>query len=163
METLYAYFAGFLDGEGTFTISKAYRGTRFDYFVVIQCGMADCEENRIVLQKLKDEFGGYMKVYPYKDKVRKKQRDLLFWRLTTRKARICAEKLLPYLIIKKKQAEIVIELAELQSMKRCKNRPKRLTDEQVEERNNLVKRVRLLNLRGMAAKHRQHWAAAETE
>ena len=162
----YAYFAGFLDGEGTFTINKAYYKyqKRFNFFPAIQCGMADTEEQWKVLEELRDEFGGYLKRYPYRDKVRDRQRDLIFWRITTQKARKCAEKLLSYLVVKRKQAEILIKLAKFQGDRnKKKGRTRKLTDEEFNMRMELVKQIRQLNLRGMAAKYRQNWAAAETE
>lgn len=101
MEERLAYFAGLFDGEGSFSIQvnwRMYSGRRSAHFnprmtMSLKYGVE-------VLDELVMEFGGAVYKYPDERKWCVSQRTLL---------KAAAEKLLPYLRIKRKIGERFIE------------------------------------------------------
>ena len=148
---IYSWAAGFLDGEGTLTLNKFYRkDVRNDVWAAIQCGMAQSPENVKALSILKDLFGGYLA--ENKKAYTENQRKTCFWRITSQKANKCAKALLPYLIIKNKQAEIIIEYQESVKDKRWhRGLPRGATMPKAIEdyRKGLIEDIRKLNKRGL--------------
>ena len=145
--------AGFIDGEGCITLSKLYRPnktkTSVEFQPVVQIGMADTPQNKKVLKLLKEEYGGYYAEYARKKLV---HRDTVFWRVTDNKATILLEDILPYLIIKREQAEIVIRFSKLKTDRKSQGRNKKpLSSEEKSERDHLVLSIRLLNQKGPIA------------
>lgn len=99
-----AYLAGIIDGEGTVYIQKVDRKTFFDYFPRIQI----ISTNKDLIVWIKDIFGG---IVTSRDRSNENRN----WRLqhtwyTSRKIMdILLPFILPYLIIKKNQVEVMIE------------------------------------------------------
>ena len=145
-----AYLAGFLDGEGCFTLVKTYRqDVRFDYWGNIQCGMANTPQNREILQWLKNLFGGYYKEFPQTEKRKlRNQKPVVFWRIVSQSSAKCAKQLLPFLRVKRRQAEIIIAFAKLQEKHRRK-RGLKFTKAEIEKRENLLQEIRKLNKKGL--------------
>ena len=121
---LCAYLAGIIDGEGTIRIGGAKcneknRNTR--YYASISVGMTD----KAVIQLLVETFGSKMRI----ERVRiPNRKDVYRWGTSGNIAvpRII-EKLLPYLIIKKQQAELVLQFCikgkkEEKSCRICKSK-----------------------------------------
>lgn len=102
------YLAGIIDGEGYIGINKSknYQGKPlFKLRVVV------CNTNTDLIKWLVDNFGGYItkkKTYSYKHKVSYN------WKVNCDKAGDVLSLVLPYLIIKKRQAELAILYRELQ-------------------------------------------------
>ena len=97
-----SYLAGFFDGEGSIFLAKNKpRGSSVNYIyhLVVSAG----NKNYEVLKKLKDLFGG--SIY--------KCSDVYKWGTTTRQAQLAAKTLKPYLIIKRKQAELAERIYEI--------------------------------------------------
>lgn len=97
------YIAGIIDGEGYIGIAKTYRKSgRIRYSPQIRIGMTDYETIRYFY----DTFAGS---YCYKRKILLKHKDQWQWAMDFRGGYELMKCLLPYLRIKKRQAEIFIE------------------------------------------------------
>ncbi len=99
-ETDLAYFAGLLDGEGSFCLHD-FGTHRFG------CGVAIGNTDIRMLEWVKDRFGGFLKA-----EKRNNPRHKPIWRWTA-EANTLPEMLtaiLPYLIVKREQALNVLEL-----------------------------------------------------
>lgn len=106
-----AYLAGLVDGEGYIGIkrSKPYKPNNeisVKYHARIQVRMVD----EIGIKLLKETLGGWY----YKEKPScNNGRPLYCFQASDKSAASILEKLLPYLIIKKRQAKTVLELTEM--------------------------------------------------
>jgi len=134
---LYAYLAGILDGEGCLRISRTNQKDMVNpYFQAsIQVGMQD----KRVLEMFKTTFGGSI----YKDRTVNGKLPVYRWRINSKRGSIkCLKKLMPYLITKREQAEILLSF--------CKNTPppkKRsagLSQEQLKLREDLFNKIKKL-------------------
>lgn len=100
------YVAGFFDGEGTVLIQKAsaksHSGAR--YWLVISL----YNTHKGVMDKIQKVIGGHV-IFHAGGAVRKQHYRLALY---TRQAYHLLKSLLPYLVVKKKQAEIAIAFAE---------------------------------------------------
>lgn len=146
--TLYAYLAGIIDGEGTIRIArnklKSKPHWNYTYSAHISVGMS----NKEVLELFQKTFG-------YKISVRKEcvpnRKTMYRWGTsgnnTTPKI---LKELLPYLIVKKKNAELVIEFCET---KQTCGYPKKLglPKEELQRREFYFQEVKKLNAVGAAA------------
>ena len=90
------YLAGFLDADGAFGIRRN-NGT--GYQPVVRAGNCNMEP----LIDLKTRFGGTISM----PKKRPRCRQLYIWCVASRGARQAAKKLMPHLVIKRRQAEII--------------------------------------------------------
>jgi len=105
-----AYFAGFIDGGGCIGINK--QGKSKAYRLELRVGST----NLWILQLLKMHFGGW--VYPYNPSNKKPtHRQFWVWVIYSRQASELLKELLPYLKLKKVEAEVAIDYQA--------NRPKR--------------------------------------
>jgi hypothetical protein len=105
-----AWAAGFLDGEGSFVISRvkskspAASVLHRPLISVAQTGDPEC------LRRLKRLFAGYVIRATRKTSA---GRTFYMWRLdSARELRRVIPKLLPYLIVKRAEAEVVLQLAQ---------------------------------------------------
>lgn len=142
-----AWIAGFMDGEGTITIKKyaRYKNQSIRYQAYVCCVQAteDNENAMKALQLLQKHFGGSL--YAQSKHKDTKSRDSSQWLLVSSSAVECVKQLLPYLIVKKKQAELLIEYGkDIKSNRGAK----RLTDEILQKRYNYWYEMRKLNVRG---------------
>ena len=119
-ETILAYLAGFIDGEGSLMIRKNnYRVINPKYGdcknpqYSPRVGVKNTREEPLIL--LKETFGGYLqkdkKIYPSISGF-KSNKPIYVYSAEHNIAYLVVETLLPYLIIKKKQAEVILELRE---------------------------------------------------
>lgn len=133
--------AGFMDGEGTITIKRYIRNGRVVYQPYISCVQADTNGGDQAIQFLKDTFGGSISRYQQKG-----QRNATsLWTVVSLNALEFAQKLLPYLTIKKERAKILVDY--------CKNIEKgkggnKLSDEELKKREGYWLKMRVLNERG---------------
>jgi len=100
------YSAGFFDGEGYVSMRrrKAYR--RNCNYINIGCGV--CQSDEHVINWFKSVFGGSVT----HRKRNKNYREMWDWDLSCNKAKEFLKLVLPYLKVKKKQVEIVINFQE---------------------------------------------------
>lgn len=110
-----AYVAGLLDGEGCISIS--FRGARAvsrevntQVNIQVTCSMTD----RQTVEWLAKVTGTEDKVYFVKSR-NEAHRDQWCWRPGIRKASEVLEECLPYMITKRRQAEILVELVKIRS------------------------------------------------
>jgi len=113
MKTELAYLAGAIDSDGTIGVKKSTYAMR----VTRDCGAATYSE-RVALRQvtpiiptmLRDRFGGSL----YMTKPSAPNGRLLYsWAATDQRAAACLKALLPYLRIKRPQAEKCLELRRL--------------------------------------------------
>lgn len=102
-----AYYAGFMDGEGTISIKRAYRNNKLYYTVYCSLGQVNKKPNSDVVREMKDLFGGY--VYEWSQKLGSNRIDTIQWNVTSKLAKNFLKLITPYLVIKRKQAEVAKE------------------------------------------------------
>lgn len=99
--TKIAYLAGLVDGEGCISIVRQNRVDNLCNMLVV--GMSDKEGPEM----FKEVFGGSV----LSRRRRHNYKVMYTWRVYSRQAARALEILYPYLVIKKKQADICLELA----------------------------------------------------
>lgn len=128
-----SYAAGFIDGEGTITFSKQ----KLDG--VYNLAVSACNVHRAPIDFLEKIFGG--KVYECKPRPNKEKRTYFVWKVTCRQAEKALIELLPYLIVKREQAQLALNYyANFKSGCRWG-----LTEEEKRRREKIVKEVRQRN------------------
>lgn len=146
-----AWAAGFIDADGTITIKRMLRKPiqghptpHIQYQALVQVGQRNYPNSRKAIEKLQTMFGGY--VHPYQPK---KGAEMLTWGVVSQKAFRVLELILPFLVLKKDNAEIVIDFhknKELvkggRDMKNC------LSEDETAWRQQCWIRVRELNKKG---------------
>lgn len=146
MDTKLIWAAGFMDGEGTITIKRAKRGLsgKLYHLPYISCAQVRKTDNVLALEQLRDLFGGSLSNYIQSPK-NGDRIDTVTWNVTSKKALECAQRLLPFLIIKHKQAQLLIEFAKM--FIRDEDRTW-LTDVQRNDRELFFWKMRDLNVKG---------------
>jgi len=97
-----AYFAGFFDGEGCITIRNTKRANgRIERQLCVSIG----NTNEWIISQIQFSFDGYI----WHNKAHDNNRDKWQLILTSRKALNLLESLLPYLTIKRAEAELGIK------------------------------------------------------
>ena|ERR1700733_4834323 len=142
MDTEYAWAAGFIDGEGTITIKRYYRGNRVHFQPYVACTQAEGFNHFEAIDHLQALFGGsiaYGKAKPPRTATRQ-------WICASRKAIECLRKIRPYLSIKHTNADILLRYYEVTNA-RAKGYY-RLSDEELALRQEIWDEMRLLNQRG---------------
>ena len=142
MDKLIIWCAGFLDGEGTITIKRARRKDTkgINYQPYVSCGQT--VKGEIAMKRLQEIFGGSL--YYYRQKGQRE--DTVQWAVASQKAKKCVEQIIPYLILKKKQAELLLEYTNTE-WTREKN-TFNLTDESREKRELFFQKIREFNVKG---------------
>jgi len=132
-----AYLAGILDSDGHIGLIRRARTwkkcpERTHYLrPIVQIGQA----KMIMLDHIKEVTGeGSLSI--------NKQKHFYNLRFYTTSLKWILPQLLPYLVVKKRQAEIVVEFIE-----RCKYQGKELTDEEMAKREALAAEIRYLNMK----------------
>jgi len=104
----YAYMAGLLDGEGWLGITKIKsrykKGNGYTYKTRIV--VANC--NLLLLEKIKEMFGGYITKKTHKNK-----RWTQGYNLQIGNIRQWLPKVIPHMIAKKKKAQLLLEASKL--------------------------------------------------
>jgi hypothetical protein len=141
METLYAYLAGAIDLDGRISIRRARRGGRqeidYDYSAVIALSDSD----PTVPDLLQATFLARRVQY---DARNRKQRAWHMWEAVGQGAQEPLIRLLPYLRVRHRQAELALSLiTSMQNDKAGSGRS--LSNEQKEARRHLYEQVMMLN------------------
>jgi len=127
----YAYLAGIIDGEGCLTIGAGRKGKVTNYNSIIMIAST----NEKLIQWLQTNFGGN---YYKAGRVSEKWKQAYIWRFLKKKD---IEQLLlavlPYLIIKREQAILLLEFVRLPRYQ-----------ETPEKREELYQKIKVLNKRG---------------
>jgi hypothetical protein len=98
--------AGFVDADGSISIVTVAKNKRY----IPKLTVCNCKKEVVYL--FADHFGGKIRKRVWKNK---NWRPNFEWTLTSKKASHVIKKLLPYLLIKKKQAELVLQAVEIKS------------------------------------------------
>jgi LAGLIDADG endonuclease len=143
------YIAGFIDGEGYFgLVRKSHKDCLEGYYYTPVLKVSQVTDNDEVLNKICD-FIGYGNYHKTKNNGKKRGATSLEFRGMTRVIPI-AKKLFPHLIVKKKQAELIIQLEKTNV---------RITNENRfsinEIRENIYNKLKILNKRGLAETKRK--------
>ena len=139
-----AYLAGFIDGEGTVTVTHARQRLAHCVSPVLVV----CNTYLPVMEHLRGRFGGTISKREVK-KAHHRHVYILYW--SSRRAVQLMEAVLPYLIIKRRHAELVIELSKLRFEYRQRPDGKRVRmvpDETLAAREPLVAELIQINRRG---------------
>lgn len=123
-----AYIAGFIDGEGTISISKTgyvSSGGEQNYTTLLRIGNTDKE----VLEKIRDWTGlGYVKPFLTSWSQRPNNKPLWRWQIAANQMRELLPEIIPYLQIKRRVAELALELLGDKPRIRGRHVPQELRD-----------------------------------
>lgn len=108
-ETTAAYMAGILDGEGCLSIGN-YSGNRKNGDKHYQVNIAISSTDEALITWIVDTFGGYKGKYTPKQMSINGRKQVFRWQCSSDRLSHICEVCLPYLIIKKRQAEILLEM-----------------------------------------------------
>lgn len=137
-----AYLAGIIDGEGCITITKAThkKAGRLGYCYRPVLHVANTHVNVMVLLQRQTGLGRARKF----DDARPNRKERWQWMIWSQQAAQIVRRVLPFLIIKKKQAMIFLRFVDF--VKTCKS-PSRtgLSDKQWDKQNRLYLQIRKLN------------------
>lgn len=137
-----AYLAGIADGEGCFYFGKVKQG-RYGNGTQWHCKLAVTSTDQCLTDWLNELFGGTQEIrYRYTSK-RTYERPIYRWDASGLLLDYICPKILPYLIIKKKQCETMIEIRKTYA----NIGSKRLPDDIVEKRDQFLVIMRNLNSR----------------
>jgi hypothetical protein len=104
-----AYMAGIMDGEGTFYIGN-YSGNRKNGDKHYQTVIAICSTDQCLIDWLFNTFGGSIRQYTPNQMAKNARKQVYRWQATSNRLFHICEEILPYLVIKKRQCEIMIEI-----------------------------------------------------
>ena len=108
---LLAYVAGIMDGEGSVTISKAHsKKTRIGYQFVMYVTVRNT--NEWLIHWLYFNFGGNVGMSNDNGHKRFGSKPIWYWQATSRVAMKFLKSILPYLQMKREQAEVAIQFQE---------------------------------------------------
>ena len=137
------YMAGFMDGEGTITANyrESDRGFPSLHFRAIIFNT-----NLGVLEHLQNLWGGRLSLFQKSRSIKHKPIYNLYW--GGKDCLPVLEAILPYLVIKKRQAGIVLEMSKLTSHYEKGQQGRIVSPEVQKAREGLVEEIKQLNHRG---------------
>ena len=123
-QILLAYVAGIVDGEGTIGLHKnyEYKGRPF-YGLRVSVG----NTNEWLISFLKMQFGGYVFKETHSNPLHK---DCWKWELHAKKSYVFLKAILPYLQIKRPQAELAIRFQNRRQRYKIRNEQAWFLDEE---------------------------------
>jgi hypothetical protein len=140
-ESRRAYAAGYFDGEGTISIHRR-RGKYEKATFVLQLNVGSTDPEP--LYWLYENFGGRVRGPLRRPK--ENHKPIYFWQTATSSAESFLKEIYPYLIVKKKQADVALKLrATLGKM------GERASEETIRQREELKAELSRLNRRGLSA------------
>lgn len=104
-----AYMAGILDGEGSLSIGN-HSGNRKNGDRHYQVNIAVCSTDKPLIDWISYHFGGFQGEYTPKQMSKNGRKQVYRWQCSGDRLTHICEITLPYLIIKKRQAEILLEM-----------------------------------------------------
>lgn len=133
-DTILAYMAGIIDGEGSIMINGSNHKQ--------QSVVSVANTSELLIKWIVTHFGGHTNI-EYSENVNHKNR--YWWRLYGYSMKPFLESILPYLVIKKPQAELMLELFKILLPIGGRSHP---TDEYWIARDEFVDKMHQLNKRG---------------
>jgi len=150
MDNTLAYLAGAIDADGYITIQRSHRrvGKRYAHaptYYLPKLGLG--QASPIVPELLKKTFGGSISHYP---PMKAGYRPRWVWYCGTRQARDALVRLRPFLLLKRRQCELAIKLANLIETQHAEQMatqkpPYRITPKQEAARHSIYEQVTALN------------------
>lgn len=140
-----AYFAGIIDGEGCFCLHKS--GVRDVFNSSLSVGNTDPR----MIHWIHDRFGGRILRRQFAARTRCKV--FYHWRLLARDLESVITAVIPYLVVKREQAELMLAYRKTIVPRGRGERPKNvqvMSSEEVQHRHDLKARLAVLNKRGVA-------------
>lgn len=145
-----AYLAGIIDGEGTLFIGNygnkdKIRGTGF-----FQTIIAVTTTDKCLTDWLFDNFGGWKSEYTPKQRAENCKGPVYSWKCTGDRLTHLSELMIPYLVIKKEQAIILLKMRSTyfcSEYQPGKQGVQRISDEIINERLNLMDQLKKLHCR----------------
>lgn len=139
-----AYIAGYVDGEGCITLSKKKDPEmRLGYCFRPHVHVANTHHKSLLIMQRWTGLGNLCHVREETDRNRKERWQ---WQMWSQQARQLLESILPFLIVKKERAKILLEF-----MRRCRRQPGKMglskREQQFQVRTNL--RIKTLNRKGL--------------
>lgn len=101
------YLAGFFDGEGSISIIYYNKRNINEFYILIQISNTNLD----ILKEFQKRFSG--KIYPLKIKS-ENHTQAYSWKITAIVASLFLKNMLPYLVIKKSQAELALKFQQRQ-------------------------------------------------
>lgn len=154
MKTTYAYIAGVIDSDGYISIGRKTSryvkkdGTRSIYYEV-RVGLG--QTNEMIPDFVRSVFPGYRGSHQPKNPLHKRW---YIWQAFNEKSRLPLQKLLPFLMLKKKQAAAALKMLDLMDKQNAgRFMAIRLTAKQEAERLALYREVSHLNAPRNRRKH----------
>jgi hypothetical protein len=138
------YLAGFIDGEGTITALRQTRVQTGNESMSFRVMLANSHEP--VMRWIYETFGGGLSNPRSVRSV--KHKPVMTWYIGAYEALALCHRLLPYLKVKRRQAEIIIALSEF-GYERSGKGPRWVSDENYAARVPLLAEIRRLNHRGV--------------
>jgi hypothetical protein len=139
-DTELAYLAGIIDGEGCLSMGNVHTGV---YTTQIYIGNTDAR----VIEWLYRTFGGSIALRPSPNP---KHKPLWRWLASGKNLNVLLQAVLPYLIVKKEQALLLLEYRTSVTAARRGYRSVEAPPEVVQRRKDIKARMLLLNKRGVA-------------
>lgn len=147
-----AWFAGFLDADGSFMISvqRSVKDRRLRSTV---CGVhvSQADPRAWVLHDIRKKYGGCITSHGVK---KENHRQAYRWSVTGPGAVIVCQDVLPFLVLKRRQAQIIIEhqASKIGTVVGCRRgmspQDTRISDEVIVLRQRQIEEIRGLNRRG---------------
>ena len=139
-----AYWAGFIDGEGSIMISKHLNKDGFHKCPTYQVRLDVATTNKEIMEKLKSFAKcGWLTKRVFK---KENQKDAFYWGCKADKAINFLKELLPYIKLKRKQIELVIEF---QTNKNSPNKTggklRPLSKKEIDYRENMRNKLQKIN------------------
>lgn len=139
----FAYIAGIIDGDGCIHINKKKGNKERSLNFSLEVTIINTSEK--LMNWLFDKIGGSL--YFEKKRLSPKWKRVYRLRISRRQAGFLLEKISPYLVRKKRQAEIGLLLRSY-TRKKEKGNTRRLTEGEINERHLLYQEMKKLNRRG---------------
>jgi len=140
------YLAGIIDGEGCLGISKNSTKKQRQKNPKYQSEVCVVNTNHALMDWLQNKIGGL--VNARKNYQEETWKTAYRWRIKEGQHSTLLKSILPYLIIKKKQAELIIEFQETKKLQSLFGRE--LSDEQKDTREFYYQSLKKLNAKGSA-------------
>ncbi|KKN34944.1 hypothetical protein LCGC14_0788850 [marine sediment metagenome] len=141
----YAYLAGLIDGEGCIQIKRQKDSAKsFGFYFRLEVQITSTNEKLIAY--LISNHDGYI----YKQKsANPKHKTALHWRVGSTTAKKLLEKVFPYLIIKREQAQVAYKFQQILDDNPTSGKREAMTKDMLSQRSVLYKKVRGLNQKGV--------------
>lgn len=138
--------AGIIDSDGSISLSKVNKKRKNpSYFTLIQLTWIANDKNLAVLEKIKTEFGGNVyKIARKPTSFNSKYKHTYKWMINNHNAIPFLERVKPFLLLKKEQAQICIDFHnEIQKNKY--SRTNKIPKEEFERRDKIHEQMKSLN------------------